>query len=148
MSALALEGALDCSAVLRAGVYALIKNGTVIYVGKSKSVYQRIYSHRSTAARKAKGKPIPSWLPIQGFVFDQVFVWNCTLEELDGLEAEKVNLYKPKFNQSLKQGMDKIKANVRLRIGTAIIDMRVDPASPRNEIAKRPGGALSGLRRP
>lgn len=131
VSALALEGAEDCSAILRAGVYALVKNGTVIYVGKSKSVYQRVYAHRSTAMRARRGKPIPTWLPLKGFVFDRVFVWSCALEELDRLEADKVNLYKPKYNESLKAGGRKVTAPVVLRFGDTMIPVNTTAPTPR-----------------
>lgn len=97
-----LEGFAEVSEILKAGVYALVKNGVVIYVGKSRSLYARIYTHRTTAARKAKGKTIPTWLPAKGFVFDQVFVKTCRLEELDELERSMINLYKPRYNESLK----------------------------------------------
>ena len=130
-----LDGFTDVSDVLRAGVYALVKAGVVIYVGKSKSLYQRIYAHRHTAKNAAKGKPIPSWLPIKGFVFDQVFVCPCRLEDLDQLEAEMINRYKPRYNESLKNGL-KVKAQINLRIGSAII--------PMNEATKP---AVIGLRR-
>ncbi len=97
-----LEGFSDVSAILGPGVYALVKRGVVIYVGKSKSVYQRLYAHRSAASRAAKGKPIPTWLPIRGFVFDEVWVQPCTVDALDAVEAEMVERYKPRFNESLK----------------------------------------------
>lgn len=139
MSAIALEGALDVSLILKPGVYALVRRGVVIYVGKSKSVYQRIYTHRTTANRKARGQAIPTWLPIQGFVFDQVFVWTCTLEELDALEAEKINLYQPRFNQSLKDA--RLRGKLPLRIDVLGVEMVLGGAKP--EVSP----AVGGLRR-
>lgn len=128
MPLVALDGADDCSAMLRAGVYALVKNGVVIYVGKSKSVYQRIYAHRSTANRAAKGKTIPSWLPLRGFVFDQVFIWPCTVDALADLEAEKINRYKPRYNESLKAGGPKVTQPITLQIGSAQLSMGPPPS--------------------
>lgn len=119
---IALDGFTEVSPILRAGVYALVKAGVVIYVGKSKSLYQRIYAHRTTAQRKARGKEIPSWLPAKGFVFDQVFVRTCSLEDLDRLEAEMINLYKPRYNESLKAA-GKVTAEVPLKIGTAVVTL-------------------------
>jgi len=112
----------EVTPILRAGVYALVKAGVVIYVGKSKSLYQRIYAHRTTANAKARGKSIPSWLPAKGFVFDQVFVRTCTVDELDKLEAEMINLYKPRYNESLKRA-GKVTAEVKIKIGNAIIPL-------------------------
>lgn len=97
-----LEGFVEVSEVLRSGVYALAKDGVIIYVGKSKSLYQRIYSHKHVAKRASQGKSIPDWLPIKGFTFDQVFVRVCHVDQLDALEAEMINLYKPKYNSKLK----------------------------------------------
>lgn len=126
--AIALEGFEDVSEVLQPGVYALVKQGVVIYVGKSKSLYQRIYAHRNTARNAAKGKRIPSWMPIKGFVFDQVFVRTCRLDELDGLEAEMIERYKPRYNQSLKSGL-KVRAPLTLVIGAATLTLN-RPAEP------------------
>ena len=82
-----LEGFLDFTPLLRAGVYALCKRGVVIYVGKSKSLYARIYTHKHFANRGAKGRPIPDWLPVKGIQFDEVFIRTCSLEDLAQLEA-------------------------------------------------------------
>src|SRR5665213_465465 len=102
---LALEGFTDVSPLLRAGVYALCKRGVVIYVGKSKSLYARIYTHKHFANRGAKGRTIPDWLPVKGIQFDEVFIRPCRLEDLDSLEVAMINLYKPRYNQSLKTNL-------------------------------------------
>ena len=100
-----LEGFTDVSLLLRAGVYALCKRGVVIYVGKSKSLYSRIYTHKHFANRGAKGRKVPDWLPVKGIQFDEVFIRPCSLEALDALEYEMINLYKPHYNQSLKNNL-------------------------------------------
>lgn len=128
-----LDGFSDVSEILLPGVYALVKRGVVIYVGKSKSLYQRIYAHRTTAARKARGNPIPSWLPIKGFVFDQVFVRTCRLEELDALEREMINTYKPRFNESLKAA-GKVTLPTTIRIGGIPLTLN---ARPEGEAVRR-----------
>lgn len=124
-----LDGFTDVSDVLTVGVYALVKRGTVIYVGKSKSLYQRIYAHRHTANRAAKGKPIPSWLPIKGFVFDQIFVRTCRIEELDSLEAAMIETYKPRYNESLKSHV-KVTQPVTLRIGAFALELNAKSVEP------------------
>lgn len=121
-----LEGATEVSVILAPGVYALVKRGVVIYVGKSKSVYQRIYAHRTTAVRSARGQKIPTWLPAKGFVFDQVFVWPCALADLAALEAEMINRYKPRYNQSLKLP-GRAKPVTEVRIGATVIALRPEP---------------------
>lgn len=97
-----LDGFHDASDFLRAGVYALVKNGVVIYVGKSRKMISRINSHRSIWAARRKGQKIPDWLPIPGVLFDEVHIRTCRLEDLDSLERAMIDRYRPKFNTLLK----------------------------------------------
>ena len=127
-----LEGFSDVTPLLRSGVYALAKRGVIIYVGKAKNLYSRIYTHKHFANRGAKGQKIPSWLPIRGFVFDQVFVFPCRVDLLDSVEAEMVNKYKPKYNVSLKNGL-KIKAPISLVINGVTVVMN----KPEERIERR-----------
>lgn len=131
-----LDGFDDVSVILSPGVYALVKSGTVIYVGKSRSMYSRIYTHRTTANRAKKGRDIPSWLPVKGFVFDQVFVRKCRLEELDDLEAQMINRYKPKYNESLKNNLRP--SSIPLTIGSLalVLNANQDPR-PRPHFERR-----------
>ena len=122
-----LESFTDVSAILGPGVYALVKRGVVIYVGKSRSVWQRLYAHRSTANRAARGKPIPTWLPLKGFVFDEVWVRPCAFADLDRLEEEMINRYKPRFNESLKAA-GKVIAPTQIRIGAIQLTLNANPA--------------------
>lgn len=98
-----LEGFVGVGQVLKSGVYALVHRREVVYVGKSKTMLVRIYSHRNVAAdkRKGKNKEFPSWYPVKGIVFDDVFVRPCPPEELDRLEREMIAKYRPKYNQLL-----------------------------------------------
>lgn len=97
-----LHGFDEVSGLLQCGVYALASKGTVIYVGKSKSLYQRIYAHRTRAKRTAKGHKLPDWVTARAFVFDQVFIRPCHPDQMDALEVEMIERYKPRFNVSLK----------------------------------------------
>ena len=94
-----LEGFINISVSLKPGVYALLREGVVVYIGQSKKPLSRIEAHRSLGARKTSA---PGWLPIKGIPFDEVHVMPCRLEDLDVLEAALVELYKPKFNVKLK----------------------------------------------
>lgn len=121
-----LNGFLDVSPLLRAGVYALCKRGVVIYVGKSKSLYARVYTHKHFANRGAKGKAVPSWLPVKGIQFDEVFIRPCRLEDLDALEAQMINLYKPRYNESLKNSL-KVQGPISISVGGIVLQMNVPP---------------------
>lgn len=93
-----LEGFVNVSAMLRPGVYALVKDGVVVYVGQSKKPLSRVEAHRSLWGRKKA----PGWLPIRGILFDEVHVMPCRVEQLDEVERALIDLYKPKFNVKLK----------------------------------------------
>ena len=54
-----LEGFIEVTPILRAGVYALVREGAVVYVGQSKKPLQRISAHKSNWGRKA----MPAWMP-------------------------------------------------------------------------------------
>lgn len=122
-----LDGFLDVSSLLRAGVYALCRRGVVIYVGKSKSLYQRIYTHRNLSSR-GKDKKMPAWMPqsLKGIAFDEVLIRPCRLEELDALEEQMINLYKPHYNINLKNNL-KTRAPISLNIGGLVIQMNSPP---------------------
>lgn len=125
-----LVGFVDVSVVLQSGVYALVKKGVVIYVGKAKRLEARISAHRSVARTAARGKTIPHWMPIKGFVFDQIFVRHCHVDDLDRLEHEMINLYKPRYNQSLKNALP-VTAPISILNGTVVLNR------PRPQIERR-----------
>lgn len=116
----------DVSEILGVGVYALLRRDVVVYVGKSKSLYARVYAHRAMANRAARGKSIPDWLPTKGFVFDAVWVQPCSLERLDSLEAEMIDLYKPKFNLAHKTAL-KITAPITILVGGVPVTLNAPP---------------------
>lgn len=96
-----LDGFIDYSEILRAGVYALCWQGEVVYIGQSKQVFARIYTHRSRYNKDRKVAFVPDWLPVKGVRFDQVFIRPCRIEELDELEKEMIARYRPKHNRRL-----------------------------------------------
>jgi excinuclease UvrABC nuclease subunit len=97
-----LEGFSNISEALKCGVYALVQSGIVVYVGKSKCMLVRIYSHRNAKSKKGS---LPSWFPVKGIAFDEVHVAPCHPDRLDQLEYEMINRYKPKFNTLLKNSL-------------------------------------------
>lgn len=95
-----LEGFVDVSAIVRPGVYALVREGAVVYVGQGKRPSARIEAHRSNWGRKA----VPAWMPqsLRGILFDEAWVMPCRVEDLDRLERALIDLYKPRYNVRLK----------------------------------------------
>ncbi len=96
-----LEGFVNATVMLKPGIYALLREGVVVYIGQSKKPLSRIEAHRSLQRRVHKN-PAPAWLPIKAIVFDEVHVLSCKVEDLDVLERAMIDLYKPKFNVKLK----------------------------------------------
>lgn len=91
-------------------------------------VYSRIYTHRNFANRAARGQKLPSYIPVKGIVFDQVLVRPCHVDQLDELEEAAINLYKPRYNTSLKNGL-KIKAPISLTIAGVALTLNEERAS-------------------
>lgn len=98
-----LEGFTESTAILRSGVYALVAKGRVIYVGKSKAMIGRIDAHRKAWSQKRrKGE---SWvteaLGIPGLLFDEIHIRPCPIHDLDRLEREMIDRYRPHYNVNL-----------------------------------------------
>lgn len=89
--------------MLQGGVYALVHRGNVVYVGKSKVMLGRIYSHRVAWGKKSQ-KAV-GLKPIKGILFDAIWVRPCPLTDIDELESTMINLYKPRYNSLLRNGL-------------------------------------------
>lgn len=122
---LALDGFIEVSPLLTCGVYALAKEGVVIYVGQSKKMLARIAAHRSNWGRKST----PAWMPAscRGMLFDQIFIRPCRVEDLNRLEAEMINLYKPRYNVRIKTPHP-IDSPFNITIGGFVIPCNARPA--------------------
>lgn len=116
-----LKGFIQASEALKAGVYALAWRGEVVYVGKSKCMLSRIYAHRNLFRSKA-----PAWMPIKGVQFDAIFLRPCPLAALDSLEAEMINLYKPKLNERLKTN-EKVRLEIAALVGDIVPAATIQP---------------------
>lgn len=98
-----LEGFTDVSTILQGGVYALVHRGIVVYVGKSKVMLGRICRHRETWGKKST-KAV-GLKPLKGILFDSVWIRPCTLDQIDTIESTMINLYKPRYNDRLRNGL-------------------------------------------
>lgn len=95
-----LEGFVNVTAICSAGVYALIRDGVVVYIGQSRRMLSRVSAHKSNWGRKR----LPAWMPasVRGVLFDEVWVLPCRVEDLDAVEASMIQLYKPRYNIRIK----------------------------------------------
>lgn len=88
------ESFVDMSAMLESGIYLLFRKGKVVYVGQSKCMLTRIYTHRSFARRHT-----PAFLQhARGIVFDAFHCLPAPMHKLDALEQELIAHYKPVHN--------------------------------------------------
>ncbi len=95
-----LAGFLPAGEMLKAGVYALMYKGRVVYIGKAKCMLVRVYSHRSLAGRKVIPRNLPT--SAKGVKFDDCHIRPCSLDVIDELEREMIELYRPQYNTQLK----------------------------------------------
>ena len=125
-----LAGFINVTPILRAGVYALLREGVVVYIGQSKKMLQRVSAHKSNWGRKAQ----PAWMPVslRGVLFDEVHVLPCRVEDLDELEHTMINLYKPRYNIRLKAPTP-VTTELTITIGEFTIPFNHRPSTPRFE---------------
>lgn len=90
------QGFIDVSTLMGCGVYILAWKGEVVYVGQSRKLFQRITTH-CTARGKKKHKL--NGRGVIGLVFNQIWVRQCPLAEVDALEKELIQRYQPKYNE-------------------------------------------------
>lgn len=97
-----MEGFVDLSALLSAGVYALGFGDEVVYIGQSSSMLRRIYQHRNLYDRKRKGEKLSLSGPfsaIKAIRFNRVWVQPCCLSDLDRVERDLIRKLTPKHNR-------------------------------------------------
>lgn len=93
MPAVRLEGFVDVSVLLQSGIYALVRNGEVVYVGQSKIPLVRVNTHRSAwGKRRLAGRA-------RGIVFDSVWVMPVHVDRLNEVEYEMIQRYRPRLNK-------------------------------------------------
>lgn len=122
-----LEGFIEVTPILRCGVYALLREGVVVYVGQGKKMLARVQAHKSNWGRKST----PAWMPasLRGVLFDQVFVLPCRVEDLDELERTMIDLYKPKLNIKLKAPTPITRVEITLNHNGLAIPLNHRPTS-------------------
>ena len=94
----------------------------------------RVYAHRDLWGKKRKGQKLPEWLPIPGLIYDEVHVQPCLPADLDRIEAQMIDLYRPRYNAQLKRQGLPIRAPMTLQIGGAVVVLNAPPPpAPRLE---------------
>jgi hypothetical protein len=109
------------------GIYLLLREKEVLYVGKSRNVYNRLAQHymskkrgrvlRSAALRGDKGVGVP--IP-----FTHVLVRFCPPTLLDELEARYINEFKPEFNTVIPVRREKVDIDLEAMAEATGLDYR------------------------
>lgn len=126
-----LEGFIEVTPILGCGVYALLREGVVVYIGQSKKMLARVGAHKSNWGRKS----VPAWMPasIRGVLFDQVFVLPCRVEMLDAAERAMIDLYKPRLNINLKAPTPLTAQPINIVHNGVTVPLNHRPSPPRFE---------------
>jgi len=134
-----LEGFKPIGEILQAGVYALIWGGKVVYIGKSRRMLVRIYTHRNNWGKNHKKWTGLNWTKVKGILFDDVHIMPCRLEVLDQLEEEMIKLYRPKYNVHLKGPTEPVMVTepFALQIGGVSLTLGAKPKSEPTLIERR-----------
>lgn len=90
----------DVRGMFGPGVYALLRDGEVIYVGKAKVLVQRIYNHWNAMCRLRSGKESLTRGP-QAFIFSGLKILSCPVYDLDRIEKQMISRFRPKHNTRL-----------------------------------------------
>jgi hypothetical protein len=103
------------------GIYALVLRGEVVYIGMSKSIYQRIAQHRAASLRN-RGvlgsdrvrRTMIEKDPLGGRIqFDEVWVRWCRLPELERLELYYIDRFKPRWNLQIREPLPEVPIDIR-----------------------------------
>ncbi len=130
-----LQGFENVTAILRMGIYALVHNGRVVYIGKAKAMLSRVYTHRTNARQRS-----PAWLSdrAKGIVFDEVHIRPVHPDEIDDLEHALIHFYKPRYNIQLKHlGNPRVKAPLVITSPSGVSITMGGFTPPRQTIERR-----------
>jgi excinuclease UvrABC nuclease subunit len=112
------------------GVYLLLAQGEVVYVGQSKNVFQRLTSHYNARRRGYRKKLYatydnlsPNDLRGMSIPYDHMLVRFCKKAELDKLELSLIDRFKPKFNIAFKnEGLERRRFRINIKELAAKLD--------------------------
>lgn len=96
-------GFFNISKMMHCGVYALVKKGEVVYVGKSRQPLMRVHIHVRNRGRKlgtnlyGKSDTGPA-VNGKGITFDSAWFLPCMLGQLGTLEVHFIKMFMPKYN--------------------------------------------------
>jgi hypothetical protein len=90
-----------------AGIYFLLRDDQIVYVGRSTNIMVRLSNHRFEATKE----------------FNRVFVVECPVANMDRMERMYIDKFKPIYNEScppVEAGAPVWSENIRALLGAAI----------------------------
>lgn len=97
------------------GVYLLLLKGEVVYVGQSLNVFARIATHWCNLQRVRRGK-LPysaSFYDMAVFLFDEVRMKLCLVQDLDREELALIQRFRPKHNTLLNRPVNPLEGKIK-----------------------------------
>ena len=91
--------------VRSAGIYALLNRGELVYIKRSPNVWSALASHFRTRRRKRiNGTTMLGyrWSDAKEFEFDELLIRYCYLDELEAIELDLIERYRPEFNVKIR----------------------------------------------
>ncbi len=76
-------------------------DGMALYIGASTNVRKRIISHLQSFSRGENTDALQNYVHENGRAFEIHILKVCSSVELEMLETEYINLYKPRLNQRI-----------------------------------------------
>lgn len=93
---------IDLTKLMHCGVYALLRKGEVVYVGKSKQPLMRLHTHmlnrKQVMGKVFSGSYSGPMEANKGINFDGIWFLPCMLGQLSILEAHLIREHRPKYN--------------------------------------------------
>lgn len=97
-----LEGFTDISSLLRPAIYILLRDGEVMYVGKSKHPLFRIQSHKNQHLylknKKKSIKTVYGKRYVKEIPFNEIKLLPCDEDKLDETEIALIKQLNPRYN--------------------------------------------------
>ena len=82
------------AALLRSGIYMLIRYDRVVFIGRSKCLLATIAAHRAACS----GPRLPEWFPIKRIQFDDFQYIPCAMDRANLLLPALIELHQPSHN--------------------------------------------------
>lgn len=92
------------SSMLASGIYLLLWRREVVYVGKSRQLYARMYSHKNLFEQYRRTGRIRlgrDGTPMKVIKFDSWRCLACHESDMDRLERQYIAEFRPKYNERL-----------------------------------------------